>query len=164
MSAFGYTPSDSQVPDGSLFRIAIIATEWHRAVVDKLLDAALQTLQSAGVQPHNIVEYRVPGAFEIPVLAASLARSKKFQAVITLGCVIRGDTPHFDYVAGPVSYALQSIQLETEVPVLFGVLTTDTLQQAEARSGGTHGNKGKDAAVAALVMAALLKSVQSNNY
>ncbi len=154
------TSNPLPLPNGSGLRIAIVATRWHTDVVEKLLEGALKTLESAGVLTSDVSIHRCPGAFELPVTAAVLARAEKHDAVITLGCVIRGETPHFDFVAGPVAQALQIVQIETGVPVIFGVLTTNTAEQAHARAGGTHGNKGADAAVAAIEMALLLKRIR----
>lgn len=140
---------------GAGMMIAIVATHWHNDILSRLLSGAMTELEALGVAPANIhVEY-VPGAYELPFAVKLLCSSQKYHAVIALGCIIRGETPHFDYVAMPVATALQSIQTETLVPVIFGVLTTDTLQQAMARSGGTHGNKGIDCASAAIEMANL---------
>jgi 6,7-dimethyl-8-ribityllumazine synthase len=140
--------------------VAIVAARWHAEVVEQLLEGAQATLLQAGVAERHLTVHRCPGTFEIPVVAAGLARLRRHDAVIALGCVIRGETPHFEYVAGPVAYMLQAIQTETAIPVIFGVLTTDTLEQALARSGGQHGNKGVEAALAAIEMAHVMRKLQ----
>ncbi|MGH8377664.1 MAG: 6,7-dimethyl-8-ribityllumazine synthase [Gammaproteobacteria bacterium] len=140
-------------------RVAIVAARFNGFVVDKLLDAALGILRTQGVRVENLTLVRVPGAFEIPLAVKRLAASGEIDAVIALGAVIRGETPHFDYVAGECIRGLQQVALDTRVPVAFGVLTCDTVEQALARAGGAAGNKGKDAALAALEMADLLRKI-----
>src|SRR5207344_3461321 len=110
-----------------------------------------EALKKAGAERHQV--FHVPGAFELPLAAKRLAQRGEFDAIIALGAVIRGETPHFDFVAGEAARGLQQVALECNIPVAFGVLTTDTLAQAEARAGGTHGNKGYDAAMTAIEMA-----------
>ncbi|MGH8280765.1 MAG: 6,7-dimethyl-8-ribityllumazine synthase [Gammaproteobacteria bacterium] len=140
-------------------RVAIVAARFNGFVVDKLLDAALETLRAQGVREENLTLVRVPGAFEIPLAVKRLAASGQIDAVIALGAVIRGETPHFDYVAGECARGVQQAALDTGVPVAFGVLTCDTVEQALARAGGSAGNKGADAALAALEMAGLLRKL-----
>ncbi|MGH8415218.1 MAG: 6,7-dimethyl-8-ribityllumazine synthase [Gammaproteobacteria bacterium] len=140
-------------------RVAIVAARFNGFVVDKLLDAALETLRAQGVREENLTLVRVPGAFEIPLAVKRLAASGQIDAVIALGAVIRGETPHFDYVAGECARGAQQAALDTGVPVAFGVLTCDTVEQALARTGGSAGNKGADAALAALEMAGLLRKL-----
>ncbi|MGA9853461.1 MAG: 6,7-dimethyl-8-ribityllumazine synthase [Gammaproteobacteria bacterium] len=140
-------------------RVAIVATRFNGFVVDKLLSGALETLRAQGVRDENLLLVRVPGAFEISLAAKKLATGGRWNAVIALGAVIRGETPHFDYVAGECARGLQQVTLDTGVPVAFGVLTCDTAEQALARAGGAAGNKGADAALAALEMAGLLRKV-----
>lgn len=151
-----YLPSPT--PSASGLTIAIITTEWHRDVVLAMEQEATNTLTLAGLPESSIRRYVVPGAFELPFVAAQLCNKSMYDAVIALGCIVRGETPHFDFVAAPVAHALQMIQVESGVPVIFGVLTTETLEQAIARSNGQHGNKGQDCAVAAIQMALLKKS------
>ena len=140
-------------------RIAIVAARFNHFVVDKLVAGAVETLTAAGISSQDLDIVRVPGAFEIPLAAKKLAASHDYEAVITLGAVIRGGTPHFDYVAGECARGVTQVSLETGVPVVFGVLTCDTLEQATDRAGGQHGNKGADAALAAIEMADLLRKL-----
>jgi 6,7-dimethyl-8-ribityllumazine synthase len=144
---------------GKGMRIAIVAARFNHFVVDKLLDGALKTLAEGGVRPEDVDVVRVPGAFEIPLAAKRLAADKRHDAVIALGAVIRGGTPHFEYVAGECARGVAQAALDTGVPVVFGVLTCDTVEQANERAGGPAGNKGADAAAAALEMADLLRKL-----
>src|ERR1700761_976404 len=136
-------------------RIAVVAARFNHFVVDKLLAGALETLTQAGISSQDLDIVRVPGAFELPLAARKLAASHNYDAVITLGAVIRGGTPHFDYVAGECARGVSQAARDSGVPVIFGVLTCDTLEQATERSGGAHGNKGADSALAAIEMADL---------
>ncbi|HEX5339890.1 MAG TPA: 6,7-dimethyl-8-ribityllumazine synthase [Gammaproteobacteria bacterium] len=147
----------NQAGDGAC--IAIVAARFNSFVVDKLLSGALDTLRAQGVADGDITLVRVPGAFELPLLVQELAASEEYDAVIALGAVIRGDTPHFDYVAGECARGLSQVALDTSVPVVFGVLTCDNAEQALERAGGRAGNKGADAALTALEMADLLNSL-----
>ncbi|MGH8398337.1 MAG: 6,7-dimethyl-8-ribityllumazine synthase [Gammaproteobacteria bacterium] len=140
-------------------RVAIVAARFNSFVVDRLLNAALETLRAQGVREENLTLVRVPGAFEIPLAAKKLAASGRQDTVIALGAVIRGETPHFDYVAGECARGVEQVALDTGVPVAFGVLTCNTAEQALARAGGAAGNKGADAAMAALEMADLLRKL-----
>ena len=139
--------------------IALVLSRFNSLVGDRLLEGALDTLRRHGVSDDDITLARVPGAFEIPLAASVLAKSGRYDAVICLGAVIRGATAHFDYVAGPMASGLASIAVDTGVPVLFGVLTTDTIEQALERAGTKAGNKGADVAAAAIEMANLLKTL-----
>lgn len=130
-----------------MYRFAIVASEYNSVIMDRLIEGARRTLKD---QRHVHV-IRVPGAFEIPLAAKRAAISKKYDAVVALGCVVRGETPHFEYISSAVSYALQQVALEADIPVGFGLLTVDTVQQAMDRSGES-GNKGGEAAAAALAM------------
>ena len=136
------------------------ATRWNAAVVDKLLAGALETLERAGAT-HEL--FRVPGSFELPQIARRVARTGRFDAIVPLGCVIRGDTPHFEYVARAATDGLARLSLEQDVPVVFGVLTCDTVAQALDRAGGAEGNKGADAATAALELVALAQSIDARS-
>lgn len=136
-------------------RIAIVAARFNGHVVDRLLEGALQALKAAGSNPEGIDLIRVPGAFEIPLAVKQAAASHRYDAVIALGAVIRGETPHFGYVAGECARGLMQVMLDSAVPVAFGVLTCDTVEQALDRAGGAAGNKGADAARVALEMASL---------
>ena len=135
--------------DGRGLKFAIVVARFHRAIAEKLLEGAREALKQAGADRAD--EFFVPGAFELPLAAKRLVRS--YHGVIALGAVVRGETPHFDYVAGEAARGLQQVALEYDVPVAFGLLTTDTYQQAEARAGGSQGNKGYDAAMTAIEMA-----------
>lgn len=136
-------------------RFAVVAARFNQPIVDALLAAAIATFRERGVGADRVRVARVPGCVEIPVIARRFARSGKFDAVIALGVVVRGDTPHFDYVCEAVTRGCSDVALASGVPVIFGVLTTENDQQALERAGGRHGNKGADAALAALEMVAL---------
>ena len=142
-------------------RFALIAARFNDFVVEPLLRGALDAFERHGVEAAQIEIIRVPGAFDIPVVARKLALSHRFEALIALGAVIRGDTPHFDYVAGECAAGLSRMALETGVPIAFGVLTTDTIEQAVDRAGGKAGNKGADCALVAIEMATLLRRLES---
>ena len=137
--------------------LAIVAARFNDFVVEPLLRGALDALKRHGVSEEQIEILRVPGAFDIPVVVRKLALSRRYEALIALGAVIRGDTPHFDYVAGECAAGVARVALESGVPISFGVLTTDTVQQAMDRAGGKAGNRGADAALVALEMASLLR-------
>ncbi|MFH2122340.1 MAG: 6,7-dimethyl-8-ribityllumazine synthase [Pseudomonadota bacterium] len=144
--------------DGKKF--AIIVARFNSFISEKLLEGALDTLVRSGALEEDIDVARVPGAFEIPLIAKKMASSQKYDAVICLGVVIRGATPHFDVVVNEVSKGSAQVGLETGVPVLFGVLTTETIEQAIERSGTKAGNKGAEVAVAAIEMANLIVNLQ----
>lgn len=137
-------------------KFGIVVGRFNEFIGSKLLGGALDALKRHGVEENDIEIAWVPGAFEIPLAAKKMAKSKKYDAVICLGAVIRGATPHFDYVSSEVSKGIANVSLETEVPVIFGVLTTDNIEQAIERAGTKSGNKGYDAAVTAIEMANLL--------
>lgn len=140
-------------------RFCIIIARFNDFIGAKLLDGAVDELKRHGVKSENIDVVRVPGAFEIPVVAQKTAKSGKYSAIITLGAVIKGSTPHFDYVSAEVSKGVASVSLATGVPVIFGVLTTDSIEQAIERAGTKAGNKGSDAAKTAIEMVNLMKSL-----
>jgi 6,7-dimethyl-8-ribityllumazine synthase len=140
-------------------RIAIVAAHFNGLVVDKLVAGAVTCLEGHGVGGDDIDLVWTPGAFEIPQAAGRLASSGSYDAVICLGAVIRGATAHFDFVAGEAARGIREVADRTGIPVIFGVLTTETLEQALDRAGGKHGNKGWDAAMAGLEMASLLESL-----
>lgn len=148
--------------DASGMTIGVVAARWNDHVVAPLLDGALQTLAELGASSDHVRVLRVPGAFELPVVAAEWTRGNQVDAVICIGAVIRGDTPHFEYVAGPVSSELARLSTETGVPVIFGVLTCDTDAQAMDRAGGKDGNKGSDAAKAAVEMVSVLRTLRGH--
>src|SRR5437868_5057380 len=147
-----FAPSD--LPPNA--RVAIVAARFNAGIVDELLAGCLRRLKSLGVPDDRVETHRVPGAFELPVAAKVLAQTRRFHAVICLGCVIRGDTPHFDYVAGEAARGIQQVALSETMPVIFGVLTTNTRQQALDRTGGSQGHAGERAAEAALEMIAMI--------
>ena len=138
-------------------RIAIAAARFNAAIVDMLVHGCVDVLSRHGIKDDHVTIVRCPGAWELPLVVRRLADSKNYAAVIALGCVIRGETPHFDYVAGECAKGLAKIQLDADLPVVFGVLTTDTVDQAQARAGLKAGNKGADAAVTAIEMLSLLE-------
>lgn len=141
------------------FKIGIVASRFNDFVVGRLIDGALDGLKRHNVKDANITLAKVPGAFEIPVAAKKMAESKKFDAIICLGAVIRGATSHYDYVCNEVSKGIAQVSLESGVPVLFGVLTTENIEQAVERSGSKAGNKGTECALAAIEMIQLLKQL-----
>ena len=138
-------------------RFAILAARFNDFVVEPLVRGALDALKRHGATEKQIEIVRVPGAFDLPIVARKLALSRRYEALIALGAVIRGQTPHFDYVAGECASGIARIALESGIPIAFGVLTTDTVEQAIDRAGGKAGNKGADAALTALEMANLLR-------
>lgn len=140
--------------------MAILAARWNAAVVDRLLEGCLHRLAELGVGADACRVFRVPGSFELPVAAKAAATCGRFDAVIVLGCVIRGETWHFEAVAGQCAAGVRQVAVETGVPVLFGVLTVNDLDQAMARSGGSHGHAGRDAADAAVEMVLALRDIR----
>lgn len=139
-------------------KFCIIVSRFNDFIVSKLLSGAVDELKRHGASEENITVVKVPGAFEIPLAAQKCASSKSYDAVITLGAVIKGSTPHFDYVSAEVSKGVAQVSLQTGTPVIFGVLTTDSIEQAIERAGTKAGNKGADAAKSAIEMANLMKS------
>jgi 6,7-dimethyl-8-ribityllumazine synthase len=142
-------------------RFAIAASRFNEIVVRRLVDGALDCLRSRGAAEGDVDVVWVPGSFELPLAARELASASRYDAVICLGAVIRGETPHFDHVAEQAAAGIRSAAEETGVPVIFGVLTTDTFDQAMDRAGGAHGNKGWDGAMAAMEMASVLEHVRA---
>ncbi len=155
--------SDIQVIEGDFRSVsgkyAVIVSRWNSFVVESLKSGALDALHRHGVEDENITIYYVPGAFEFPLMAQKIAQSGKFDAIIALGAVIRGGTPHFDYVAGECTKGLAQVSLNSSIPVSFGVLTVDSIEQAIERSGTKAGNKGEEAAVTAIEMVSVLAKV-----
>jgi len=145
---------------GKGLRLAIVVSRFNSFITERLLSGALDALTRAGADEKKVEVVRVPGSFEIPVAAKTLAQSGRYDALITLGCIIRGETQHFDYISAEVTRGIQLAALETGVPISFGVLTTDTLEQAVDRAGAKSGNKGAEVALAAVEMANLLKSAR----
>ena len=143
--------------DASGLRFAIVVAEFNSEITERLLEGAHECFAKNGVPQDSVALVRVPGAFELPLAVQRLARSGDYDAIVALGCVVRGGTPHFEFVSQGATYGLQRVALDTGVPVAFGVLTTDDFEQAEARAGGEHGNKGFDAAQTAVEMALTLR-------
>jgi 6,7-dimethyl-8-ribityllumazine synthase len=141
-------------------RFGIVASRFNDFITDRLVGGAVDALTRSGAKDTDIDVAKVPGAFEIPLMAQKMARSKRYHAVICLGAVIRGSTPHFDYVCAEASKGIAQVSMETGLPVIFGILTTDTIEQAIERAGTKAGNKGWDAAVAAVEMANLMETVE----
>jgi 6,7-dimethyl-8-ribityllumazine synthase len=139
-------------------QIAVITARWNAQVTDGLRDGALRALARHNIQA--VEDFYVPGAFELPLAAQRAAKTGRFEAVITLGCVIRGDTPHFDYVCAETTRGIGEVSLKQDIPVAFGLLTTDNLQQAMDRAGDNNENKGEEAALTVLEMLELFKSMQ----
>jgi 6,7-dimethyl-8-ribityllumazine synthase len=154
MSTLAPKPVQLDVPPGA--RVAVVAARFNAKIVDELLAGCLRRFKELGITDDRVETHRVPGAFELPVAAKVLAQTQKFSAVVCLGCVVRGDTPHFDYVAGEAARGIQRVALDEALPVIFGVLTTNTEQQALDRIGGSHGHAGERAAEAALEMIAMV--------
>ena len=141
---------------GAGLRVAIVAAQFHEQLTRPLVDGAVEVLRAADVDERNITVAWTPGSFEIPVAALTLAQSGRYQAIICLGVVIRGETPHFDHVARAAARGIAEVGLRTGVPAIFGIVTADSIDQAVDRAGGRHGNRGADAARTALTMANLL--------
>lgn len=148
--------------DGKGCRFGIVVSKFNDFVTSRLMSSALDTLQKQGVEEDDIETVRVPGAFEIPLVARQLARSKKYDAVICLGAVIRGETPHFDYISTEMSRGIAQASSETGIPIVFGVLTTNTTEQALERAGKSDKNRGADAARTAIEMVTLMKELQDS--
>jgi 6,7-dimethyl-8-ribityllumazine synthase len=152
-----------RILEGELYvgdlRIALVASRFNAEVVDRLVAGAVEALAAQGADPAGFELVRVPGAFDLPPVVRRVAESGRYDAIVALGAVIRGETPHFDYVAGECAAGLARVARETGVPVAFGVLTTDTEEQAFARAGGSEGNRGADAARAAIELANLMRKL-----
>jgi 6,7-dimethyl-8-ribityllumazine synthase len=141
--------------NGKGFRFAIVASRWNDFLTSRLLEGALDAFERLGVKDKAVTVYRVPGAFEIPLAALKAAETRRFDAVVCLGTIIRGQTPHFEYIAGEVARGITQAGMQTGVPVVFGIVTADTLEQAIDRAGVKLGNKGFEAATAAVELANL---------
>lgn len=157
--------SDITVVEGELVvrdaRIALLVSRFNSFVVDSLLAGALDTLKRHGADERDLQIVKVPGAYEMPLAAQRLAASKRFDAIIALGAVIRGGTPHFEYVAGECTRGLSAVSMQYDIPVALGVLTVDTIEQAIERAGTKAGNKGGEAALSAIEMISLLRGLES---
>ncbi len=146
--------------DASGLKFAVVCARFNSFITERLLAGALDALKRSGAADEDVEIVKVPGAWELPLAAKTIAGAKKHDAIVALGAVIRGDTPHFDHVAGQASSGLAAVQLETGIPVAFGVLTTHTMEQAIDRAGGKSGNKGYDAAMTAIEMADLMRRLR----
>ena len=140
-------------------KFGIVASRFNDFICGRLIEGTIDALMRAGTEEKDIVIYKVPGSFELPLVAKKLAESARFDAIICLGAIIRGATPHFEYISAEVSKGIASVGLETGVPVIFGVLTTDTIEQAIERAGTKSGNKGADAAMTAIEVVDLFKKI-----
>ncbi len=152
-----YSPED--VPSASPYRFAIVTAEWNKEVTAALSTGAFETLTHFGAT--NILQVSVPGTFELTAAATMLATTKKYDVIICLGCVVQGETRHFDFICQGVANGLSTVAINFNLPVIFGVLTTDSMTQALERAGGKHGNKGIEAAITAIKMAALQLQLRS---
>jgi 6,7-dimethyl-8-ribityllumazine synthase len=153
----GQDQPPAPLADATAFRFAVVVSRFNETVTESLRDAATAALKEAGASTVQVLS--VPGAFEIPQAARAAAESGRFDAVVCLGCIIRGETPHFDYIASAVAHGIMAAAGDTGIPMAFGVLTTDTVEQATARSGPGADNKGREAAAAAIEMAALYRTL-----
>jgi len=154
------TPIDAAPPSARGLRFALVVSRFHEPITVRLLVGARDALKKCGAEESNIAEVWVPGAWEIPLACQALAKSGRYDALICLGCVIRGETAHFEFVAGEASHGVAQVSLTTGVPIGFGLLTTETLDQAIERSGGTEGNKGSEAALAAIEMVGVVTAAR----
>ena len=150
-------------PTGEHRRYAVVASRFNQDIVERLVDGALEALVRHGVAADNVDVVWVPGAWELPIAARRLLASERYDAIVAVGAVIRGGTPHFEYVAGEASRGLALASTDFDTPIGFGLLTCDTIQQAEERAGGAHGNKGWDAALAALEMSDLFDRLDATD-
>ena len=153
------TPELTGGLDGDGLKIGIVVARFNAPITSRLLDGALTALSDNGVDEKDVTIAHIPGSFELPVVAREMAESEKYDAVICLGAVIKGETDHYRYVAGEAARGIAEVGRETGIPTIFGVLTTDTKAQALERAGGTEGNKGYDAALAAIEMVRLLRQM-----
>ena len=149
--------------DAAGARVAIVAARFNHAIVQLLLDGAVDCLQEHGIADADVEVVRVPGAFEIPLTAKRLAATGRYDTIVTVGAVVRGGTPHFEYVAGECARGVSLAALDTGVPIIFGVLTVDDMMQARARAGGAEGNKGREAALAGLEMVTVIRRIDDSS-
>lgn len=150
-----------KLPDTSGMRFGIVVAEWNAEITEALYEGAAETLKATGTPQKQITRINVPGSFELPFGAKLLCEKDLFDAVIVIGCVIRGETSHFDFVCEGVTYGVQELNLKYDTPVIFCVLTDNNIEQSKARSGGEHGNKGVESAVSAIKMASLRRVTHS---
>lgn len=144
----------SSLPDGKNYRIGIVCSEWNYEITSAMCKGAIETLQKTGVKINNIIVCNVPGAFELPLAAQKIAKHAEVDGVICIGCVVRGETSHYDYICNSAAMGIMQVGLNLNKPIVFGVLTTENLQQAIDRAGGKYGNKGEEAAYSLLKMLA----------
>ena len=149
--------------DASGLKFAIVVARFNSFITERLLDGAMDGIVRHGGKAEDVDVVRVPGSWELPLTVAEVAKTKKYDAILCLGAVIRGDTPHFDYVAGEAAKGVGQVAMQTGVPIAFGVLTTNTVEQAVDRAGAKHGNKGFDAATTAIEMANVLRRLRGNS-
>ncbi|WP_018994196.1 MULTISPECIES: 6,7-dimethyl-8-ribityllumazine synthase [unclassified Thioalkalivibrio] len=154
---------EGEFTDAANHRYGLLLARFNSLIVERLLEGAVDTLKRHGVAEKNLTIARVPGAYELPLAAQAMARSGRYDAVIALGCVIRGSTPHFDYVAGEAAKGLAQVQMTEDLPISFGVLTTDSIEQAIERAGTKAGNKGADAAMGAIEMVSLMRKLRADS-
>lgn len=154
---------EGEFTDAANHRYGLLLARFNSLIVERLLEGAVDTLKRHGVTEQNLTIARVPGAYELPLAAQAMARSGRFDGVIALGCVIRGSTPHFDYVAGEAAKGLAQVQMAEDLPISFGVLTTDSIEQAIERAGTKAGNKGADAAMGAIEMVSLMRKLRADS-
>ncbi len=148
----------TEIPDAKDMKFGIVVSEWNHEITDALYQGAVATLQQHGVDPDHIIKKTVPGSYELTLGAQWMAESTAVDAVICLGCVIQGETRHFDFICNAVSFGLTQLNMRFSKPFIFGVLTPQNMEQAQDRAGGKHGNKGDEAAITAIKMVALKKS------
>lgn len=148
------------IPNADEFSIGIVVSEWNDFITDNLYKGCLEVLEKEGVIPNNIATFKVPGAFELSYASMQLCKSNKYDAVIAIGCVIRGETAHFDFVCSGVTQGITDCNTQTDTPAIYCLLTDDTKEQSIARSGGNLGNKGVEAAVTALKMADIKRAIK----
>ena len=153
---------NSEIPDGSSFRVGLVVAEWNRDITLNLEKGALEILAKSGIKSENLYHIQVPGSYELISGAQMLLENKVIDTVICLGCVIRGETAHFDFICSAVSQGLASLNIQYIKPIIFGVLTTENLKQAQERAGGSLGNKGEEAALTALKMVHLKSQIVKN--
>jgi 6,7-dimethyl-8-ribityllumazine synthase len=163
MATGGLNLTSKNIPDASDFRFGIVTAGWHEEITSALENAARETLLLHGVKTENIIRIQVPGSFELAAGARMLFDSEKLHAIICLGCLIKGETPHFEFISHSVANSLSVLSAQLSFPFIFGVLTTLTREQAVERAGGVHGNKGAEAALAAIQMAALKNSFRKES-
>ena len=157
------TPTIEGTGDAGALRIGIVVSAYHDAVTTALRDGAVDTLREAGANADQIIVIRVPGAFEVPLAARRAAETGRFDAIVCLGCIVRGETPHFDYIASAVAHGIGMASQQTGVPISFGVLTTNTYAEAVARAGPGSANKGSEAAMAAVHLANVVRGLTGSD-